>query len=203
VTDTVRLATEADLGPIAASLTKAFADDPVMNFLVGKPELPYDKGVKFFTLMCKIQLPHQHVYVTDGCEAVAIWAPPDKWKVPSAEIIKATPAFLSVFGVKKFVSALGASPLEKNHPKEPHYYLEVPRHRSRPPTQGSRRRGARARARAMRHGGCRRALRVVEGRERPVLPPLRVRSAPRGHAQEQRAHAVAHVARPQGGANAW
>ena len=75
--------------------------------------------------MCKIQLPHQHVYVTDGCEAVAIWAPPDKWKVPSSEIIKATPAFLSVFGVKQFVSALGAlSLLEKNHPKEPHYYLE-------------------------------------------------------------------------------
>ena len=125
VTDTVRLASDADLGAIAASLTKAFADDPVMNFLLGKQELPFDKGVKFFTLMCKIQLPHQHVYVTDGCESVAIWAPPDKWKVPSAEIIKATPAFLSVFGVKQFVSALGAlSLLEKNHPKEPHYYLE-------------------------------------------------------------------------------
>ena len=125
MTDTVRLATDADLGPIAASLSRAFADDPVMNYLLGKDELPFDKGVKFFTLMCKIQLPHQHVYVTDRCEAAAVWAPPDKWKVPSSEILKATPAFLSVFGVKQFVSALGAlTLLEKNHPKEPHYYLE-------------------------------------------------------------------------------
>lgn len=125
MTDTVRLATDADLGPIAASLSRAFADDPVMNYLLGKEELPFDKGVKFFTLMCKIQLPHQHIYVTDGCEAAAVWAPPDKWKVPSSEILKATPAFLSVFGVKQFVSALSAlTLLEKNHPKEPHYYLE-------------------------------------------------------------------------------
>ncbi len=121
----VRLATSDDLVPIAASLSKAFADDPMMGYLLGVEEVPFDKGVKFFTLMGKIQLPHEHVYVTSGCESVAIWAPPEKWKVPPVEIAKATPGFLSVFGAKKFVSALGAlSLLEKNHPKEPHYYLE-------------------------------------------------------------------------------
>ncbi|HTN79847.1 MAG TPA: GNAT family N-acetyltransferase [Acidimicrobiales bacterium] len=125
MTATVRLANANDLGPLAASLSRAFVDDPVMNYLLGKQELPFDKGVKFFTLMAKIQMPHEHVYVTDGCEAVAVWAPPDKWKVPPLEIAKATPGFLGVFGVKQFVSALGAlSLLEKNHPKEPHYYLE-------------------------------------------------------------------------------
>jgi len=125
VTATVRLASEADLGPIAASLSRAFVDDPVMNYLLGKQELPFDKGVKFFTLMAKIQLPHHNTYVSEGCEAAAVWAPPDKWRVPSSEIIKAAPGFLSVFGVKQFFAALTAlSLLEKNHPKEPHYYLE-------------------------------------------------------------------------------
>jgi len=125
VTTTVRLANANDLGPLAASLSKAFVDDPVMCYLLAKPALPFDKGVKFFTLMAKIQMPHEHVYVTEGCEAVAVWAPPDKWKVPPLEIAKATPGFLSVFGMKPFVGALGAlGTLEKNHPKEPHYYLE-------------------------------------------------------------------------------
>jgi GNAT superfamily N-acetyltransferase len=105
-------------------LSKAFADDPVMAYLMGE-ELSFDKGVKFFSLMTKIQVPQNHTYVTDKCEAAAVWAPPDKWKVPPLEIAKATPGFLSVFGAKRFVSALSAlSVLEKAHPKEPHYYLE-------------------------------------------------------------------------------
>ena len=120
----VRLATAADIGPMAASLSKAFADDPLMAYLMGE-ELSYDKGVKFFSLMTKIQVPQNHTYVTDNCEAAAVWAPPDKWKVPPLEIAKATPGFLSVFGAKRFVSALSTlSVLEKAHPKEPHYYLE-------------------------------------------------------------------------------
>ena len=83
MTATVRLANAGDIAPLSASLSRAFFDDPVMNFLLGTKDLPFDKGVKFFTLMSKMQLPHEHSYVTDQCEAVAIWAPPDKWKVPS------------------------------------------------------------------------------------------------------------------------
>ena len=86
----VRLATAADIGPMAASLSKAFADDPVMAYLMGRGA-DYDKGVKFFSLMTKIQVPQNHTYVTDKCEAAAVWAPPDKWKVPPLEIAKATP----------------------------------------------------------------------------------------------------------------
>lgn len=110
---------------MTSSLAKAFHDDPVMAYLFGRTDIPHDKYVKFFALMAKIQLPHEHVYVTDKCEAAAIWAPPGQWKVPPLEIAKSTPGFLSVFGVRPFASALGAlSLLEKNHPTEPHYYLE-------------------------------------------------------------------------------
>ena len=67
------------------SLSKAFADDPLMAYLMGE-ELSYDKGVKrYFSLMTKIQVPQNHTYVTDKCEAAAVWAPPDKWKVPPLE----------------------------------------------------------------------------------------------------------------------
>ena len=60
MTVTVRLATEAgDIAPTSARSTRAFFDDPVMNFLLGTQELPFDKGVKFFTLISKIQMPHR------------------------------------------------------------------------------------------------------------------------------------------------
>ena len=125
MTATVRLANADDIAPLAASLSRAFADDPVMRYLLGKDEVPFEKGVKFFTLMSKMQLPHEHSYVSEHCEAAAMWAPPEKWKVPPMGILKATPGFLGVFGARQFVSALEAlSLLEKNHPTEPHYYLE-------------------------------------------------------------------------------
>ncbi len=119
----VRQATTDDIAPLARSLARAFLDDPIMTFMTGSKELPLDKGERFFGHMAKIQLTHQHVYVTAGCEAAAIWAPPDKWKLPTPEVIKAIPTLVKVFGV-------GVRPLqvltlvEKNHPKEPHYYLE-------------------------------------------------------------------------------
>jgi GNAT superfamily N-acetyltransferase len=119
----VRLATSEDIAPIARSLAKAFFDDPVLSFMTGGKDLPLEKGERFFGHMAKIQLAHHHVYVTAGCEAAAIWTPPDKWKLPTTEVLKATPMLVKVFGV-------GVRPLqvltlvEKNHPKEPHYYLE-------------------------------------------------------------------------------
>ncbi len=65
MTATVRLANADDIAPLAASLSRAFVDDPVMSYLLGTDELPFEKGVKFFTLMTKMQLPHEHSYVTE------------------------------------------------------------------------------------------------------------------------------------------
>jgi len=121
---TVRPATTADLPAMATSLARAFADDPVKLFLTGGKELPVKRTEPFFMVFGRMQLPHGLVYTTPGREGGALWAPPGRWKVPFAQILKATPQFLRLYGWR-FVPNLGVlSTLEKAHPTEPHYYLE-------------------------------------------------------------------------------
>ena len=120
----VRPATSDDVPTIATSLARAFADDPVKLFLCGGKEIPVAKAEPFFHVFLRMQLPHGLVFTTPGREGAALWAPPGHWKVPPSEIVKATPTFLRLYGLR-FIPNLGVlSTLEKAHPKEPHYYLE-------------------------------------------------------------------------------
>jgi len=122
---TIRTATSADIDPIAIALAKAFHDDPVKAHLMGGKAVTVEKVRPFFAAFQKIQLPHGHVYTTPGHEAAAIWAPPGKWKIPFTQVLKSSPTFLKLYGWR-LVPNLGVlSMMEKAHPEEPHYYLEI------------------------------------------------------------------------------
>jgi len=122
---TIRTATSADIDPIAIALAKAFHDDPVKAHLMGGKAVTVEKVRPFFAAFQKIQLPHGHVYTTSGHEAAAIWAPPGKWKIPFTQVLKSSPTFLKLYGWR-LVPNLGVlSMMEKAHPEEPHYYLEI------------------------------------------------------------------------------
>lgn len=118
-----QLATAADVAEIATSLAQAFHDDPLFEVLFGG-SVPEPGATRFFEIMTRIQLSHGHVYRTAGNEAAAIWLPPGKWKTPVSTIVKSAPALMRVFG-RRLIANLGVlSTLEKNHPDQPHYYLE-------------------------------------------------------------------------------
>ena len=121
----VRVATADDVPRMAASLSRAFVDDPLARYMMGGDDLDFDKGVAFFSTMSKIELPHELVYVSPGCEAVALWAPPGKWKLPPVEMLKAAPTLLRLFGRRAVLALQGMNMLERKHPHEPHYYLAV------------------------------------------------------------------------------
>jgi len=120
----VRSATADDIPPISRTLAKAFANDPVKLFLCGGKELTVETTMPFFTVFQRIQLPHGHVYTTDDHGAAAIWAPPGGWKVPPMQIVRHTPTFLKLYGLRFFGNLGVLSDLERRHPTEPHYYLE-------------------------------------------------------------------------------
>jgi GNAT superfamily N-acetyltransferase len=65
------------------------------------------------------------VFVDEDGIGAAVWKAPTKWKVPTGDLVRSTPAMLRAFGTKapRMISALTA--IEKVHPKEEHYYLEV------------------------------------------------------------------------------
>ena len=112
-----------EIPAVAASLARAFHDDPVFSVLFGG-SVPFDKASRFFAVMAEVQLHHRHVYRTPGSEAAAIWAPPDAWKLPVATIVRNAPALLRVFGVRTVPNLRVLNTLERHHPDEPHYYLE-------------------------------------------------------------------------------
>ena len=97
-------------------------------------------------------------------------------------------------GLTNAPRALGVlGKMEKVHPKEPHWYLAVlgtaPSTRAKGSAPRSWRRSWRSAT-----PKASRVSRVVEGEQHPLLPATRVRGERRGQ-REERAHALAHVAR--------
>jgi len=124
---TIRPATSADSDPIATTLAKAFHDDPVKLHLIGGKTVPIEKVKPFFTTFQKLQLPHGHVYTTEGYEAAALWAPPDQWKIPFTQVLRNSPTFVKLYGVRLFNNLGVLAQMEKAHSEieYPHYYLEI------------------------------------------------------------------------------
>jgi ribosomal protein S18 acetylase RimI-like enzyme len=122
----VRKATAADVPEIAEALARAFADDPVMTFVIPERNR-HARMRRLFELDLKaIALRHHESYTTVGpVMGAALWAPPGKWRTPITHLITSAPAFLRVLGgnVRQAMRLMGA--VEKKHPHAPHYYLST------------------------------------------------------------------------------
>jgi GNAT superfamily N-acetyltransferase len=125
----VRAATEADRAKLADSLASAFAEDPLFAWMAGggtKATLEPKMRI-FFDAFLKIDLARSdHLIFTDEDRTgAAIWKHPNKWKMPTGDIVRTFPTMIRAFGTKipRILGALTA--IEKVHPKEEHYYLEV------------------------------------------------------------------------------
>jgi ribosomal protein S18 acetylase RimI-like enzyme len=121
-----RAAARSDAERISQTLARAFFDDPLICFLLADERTRPQKMPRLFKLLFKLGLPHGACDVTGGYEAVALWRPPGKWHIPFYQYITNGPAFLGVFGPGKGLRAMSVMDvIEKRHPKEPHYYLQV------------------------------------------------------------------------------
>ncbi len=120
----VATADVADLPAITASLARAFSDDPVFIYLMGGT-FDERRATLAFEMLGRNMLDHGLVLITPDRKAAAFWSPPGKWKVPPWTIIRTLPLTLRAykFGIFRALGALGR--MEKLHPQEPHYYLEV------------------------------------------------------------------------------
>jgi GNAT superfamily N-acetyltransferase len=123
---TARPATWADADAAAATLTRAFHDDPLICFLLRDEARRPAVMPKLFKLLFKLGLPHGACDVTTGHEAVALWRPPGAWHIPFYQYITNGAAFVDVFGFGGALQVMGAMDMiEKRHPHEPHWYLQV------------------------------------------------------------------------------
>jgi GNAT superfamily N-acetyltransferase len=123
---TARAATAADADAVAATLARAFHDDPLICFLLRDEARRPAAMPKLFKMLFKLGLPHGACDVTTGYEAVALWRPPGAWHIPFHQYITNGAAFIDIFGLGGALQVMGAMDvIEKRHPHEPHWYLQV------------------------------------------------------------------------------
>ena len=123
---TARPATWADADAAAATLARAFHDDPLICHLLRDEARRPAVMPKLFKVLFKLGLPYGACDVTTGCEAVALWRPPGAWHIPLHQYITNGAALIDVFGFGGALHVMNTMDfVEKRHPKEPHWYLQV------------------------------------------------------------------------------
>ncbi|MCU1449450.1 MAG: GCN5-related N-acetyltransferase [Acidimicrobiales bacterium] len=120
----VRMGTAAEIPRMAETLASAFDADPIFMWLT--PERNRLARLRrFFARQLRDTIAHDAVVTSEDGNGVAIWLPPDKWKVPVPTLVKAAPTMVRAFGPRLPRLLGGLSTIEKKHPTDPpHWYLE-------------------------------------------------------------------------------
>ena len=121
----VRLVRPDDRRLAIDALVRAFLDDPVLRWC-----FPDDRrrGRQFDGLFqflwAGLWSRHHLAYTTDQVSGVAVWLPPDQWRVGPSEQLRLLPRYLSDVGLRDFARVLrGFNLLESRHPHQAHFYL--------------------------------------------------------------------------------
>jgi ribosomal protein S18 acetylase RimI-like enzyme len=122
----VRKAKASDVGRLAETLANAFQDDPALMWAAPNDSRRSRHGQQYFgVLLRRIYLPKGEVYLAGDGAAVALWAPPDKWRVSTAATLPLLPVMLRACGrhLPRAVGMLTSMEAEHKTHAEPHYYL--------------------------------------------------------------------------------
>lgn len=125
----IRRATVDDATEAGDALAAAFAADPVMLWMSGKPADPGKTLRAFFRADMRVETrgsDHDVFVLTDddGIAGVAIWNGIDDWKSSVVDSIRLAPGALRSRLMPWRALRLQAA-MERAHPKDPHFYLAV------------------------------------------------------------------------------
>ena len=115
---------QSDVPDLVDLLVRAFADDPVANFMFAGDRRRQRGLHSFFGSQIRRQyLPGGQVYTTDDRAGVAVWGAPDRPRNGLVELLQLLPTapYLISPGMVRALRLLFE--VEGLHPKEPHWYL--------------------------------------------------------------------------------
>lgn len=121
----VRRASAADHSQVTEVLSQAFANDPIMSWMVGSGRNVAVRLSHLFGHMLGVELAHNNhlVDITEPGDAVALWHDVDQWKTSPGQVLKTVPSACRTFGRRLPVALRTLSMIEKVHPAEPHRHL--------------------------------------------------------------------------------
>src|ERR671915_313384 len=88
------------VGPVAQSAPRrAFVDDPVMAHLIPPEARQHtERLARFMLLGTKGAVAEGTVYTTPELSGGAVWRAPDRWKVPTRQLLPDLPALVWALG---------------------------------------------------------------------------------------------------------
>ncbi|MFE5719537.1 GNAT family N-acetyltransferase [Streptomyces erythrochromogenes] len=124
----IRPARSTESAAIAALLARAFADDPVMAWMV--PAVDRERRIaRYFRLAQRRQRPRpggvRVAATADGrLLGAALWSGPGCWKTSAVRELAALPEYARVFGLRGMPRAGEVqNAMHEVHPDTPHWYL--------------------------------------------------------------------------------
>ena len=130
----VRRAGPADVDALAATLARAFEDDPMTLHLFPRPAARRRALPRYFSmLLSRSFLPAGEVWMPSDASAGAAWTPPGARRPGLRDMVRLAP-MVAVIGrrLPRAIAVMRA--VEARHPPTPHWYLAVIG--TDPPAQG-------------------------------------------------------------------
>ncbi|HEY5252704.1 MAG TPA: GNAT family N-acetyltransferase [Acidimicrobiales bacterium] len=122
----VVLATAHDVTALAGSLSDAFFDDPVLSWLLNDEDSRTRRLVGLFSTQLKAHyFPRGTVWTTSDRSAAGLWSPPGHALMNPLTVLRHAPDLLRALGRNTLRSLRTLNHVERQHPKEPHWYLGV------------------------------------------------------------------------------
>ena len=121
----VRRAGAADIAPAADALAEAFDGDPPMRWFLPEDEDREERLRPYFrALMRHLHMPFGEVWVSEDPLGAAGWVQPGAWPFSARRRRRVIPIELRTFRRHPVRAVQGVEVLERNHPSEPHWFLD-------------------------------------------------------------------------------
>ncbi len=116
----------ADAAEVTRMLSRAFADDPFLNWFLRTDDGHAAGSDLFFEVALELSLPHGLACMTPDGGGAALWFPPDKWQMGFWSLLRMAPRMAKATSWRRLLGvARKLDRVLKVHPHAPHRYLYV------------------------------------------------------------------------------
>ncbi|HMY86824.1 MAG TPA: GNAT family N-acetyltransferase [Microthrixaceae bacterium] len=122
----LRIATARDVDALSQVLARGFGDDPIWRWMAPTGTRWPDRLGPIFRHLLRPPIGFGATWTTDDLEGTAVWSPPGRSGFPNGAAVRSAPTMLRGFGPAGIRRTLRlVARMEKAHPPEPHWYLEL------------------------------------------------------------------------------